>query len=87
MAERLSIHDPERTNLWAGLAMGLGVTAVLGLGVVIVLLFRRRSDDGGVSGALGSPGVALSHVPFPQAPLQVPAHAARLLLGEDEADT
>lgn len=40
----VEIHDPARTGMWTGLAVGLGVTAVLGVAGVLVYLLVRKKD-------------------------------------------
>jgi hypothetical protein len=46
----VEVRASERTGLWTGLAVGLGLTALIGLaGVVVYLLVRKK--DGSVAGA------------------------------------
>ena len=49
--QRVEIRDPERTSLWTGLAVGLGLAALVG--VVVALIMRRRDDDKAVAGVAG----------------------------------
>jgi hypothetical protein len=61
--QRVEIRDPERTAIWTGLAVGLGLAALVG---VIVLIMRRRDD--GVSGPVGN------HAWNPQAVTPIPGY-------------
>lgn len=63
---RLELRDPERSHLWIGLALGLGVAALVGtVGVVVYLLLRRRKEDEAGGAVAGPPSIV---VPPPSAP-------------------
>jgi hypothetical protein len=49
---RVEYHDPERSGIWSGLALGLGVASLIGVaGVLVYLLVRKK--DGAVVGVQG----------------------------------
>ena len=77
--KRLEVHDPGRTNLWAGLGVGLGLAALLGVGALLVVLVRRRQDEPASAGSLGVPPYA----PFPWA---LPRGALELLKSASESE-
>jgi hypothetical protein len=57
---RLELSDPERTSLMSGLALGLGLAALVGaVGVAIYFAFRRRNE-----GTQGLAGPAASSQPI-----------------------
>ncbi len=60
--QRVEIRDPERTSLWTGLAVGLGLAALVG--VVIALIVRRREEN----------GVVGNHAWNPQAMTPIPGY-------------
>jgi hypothetical protein len=58
---RLELHDPERSGMWSGLAVGLGVAALVGVAGVLVYLLVRKKDNqvvGIVQGPVGGLGRA-----------------------------
>lgn len=78
--KRLEVHDPGRTNLWAGLGVGLGVAALLGVGALLMVLLRRRQEEVSSPGSLGVTPPA----PFFQGLPQGGAGVLALLSEEDE---